>query len=144
MIRETKSAFWKFVYVLLIVLGASLGFINFSMFYWPTIPSSPKPSEGRIYSFNNHGKHTYMNRQEFLIRRAGDAIVPLAVLAAVAIGYFIDPFDQKGRALRYRRPRAISSRSKRISNKILKVTEGAANASDIGAEQMLDMYREWR
>ena len=103
MIRKTKSAFWKFVYVLLIVLGASLGVINFSMFYWPTIPSSPKPAEGRIYPLNNHGKHTYMNRQEFLIRQGGDAIVPLAVLAAIAIGYFIDPFDQKGRALRYRR-----------------------------------------
>jgi hypothetical protein len=95
---------WKLVYVLLFVMGTLIFAVNFSMFYWPSIPSSPKPAEGRIYPLNNHGKHTYMNRQEFVIRQAGDSMLPLALLAIVAIYYFIDPFDQKGRQRRYRRP----------------------------------------
>ncbi len=45
-IQKKKNTFWKLVYVLLFVVGTLIFAVNFSMFYWPSIPSSPKPAEG--------------------------------------------------------------------------------------------------
>ena len=96
--------FWKVAYVLLFAVFSLTFIVAFSMFYWPSIPPFPKPTEGRIYPLNNHGKHTYMNRREYQIQQDAQLILPLTLASLGAIYYFIDPFDQKGRQRRYRRP----------------------------------------
>jgi hypothetical protein len=98
--------FWKVVCVLLFVVYAAIFIVDFSMFYWPSIPLSPKPAEGRIYPLNNHGRYTYMNRREYLLDEDGRLIGFLLLGGIMAICYFVDPFDFKGRQRRYRRPPA--------------------------------------
>ena len=95
---------WKIVYVLLFAVFSTTFIVAFSMFYWPSIPSDPKPAEGRIYPLNNHGRHTYMTRREYLVQEDAQIILPLTLASIGAIYYFIDPFDQKNRQRRYRRP----------------------------------------
>lgn len=95
---------WKVVSVLLFSVFAIIFIVTFSMLYWPSLPSSPRPAEGRIYPLNNHGRHTYMNRQEYELQENAEWVLPLVLASIGAIYYFIDPFDLKERQRRYRRP----------------------------------------
>lgn len=84
---------WKLVSVGLFATGVALGVIGFSMFWWPNIPSSPRPEEGRIYPLNNHGRYTYMNSSEHLIQELAWVGTPVLLFTFAAIQYLVDPFD---------------------------------------------------
>jgi hypothetical protein len=97
--------FWKILYASLFVVFGVTFAVNVSMYFWPSIPSSPRPAEGRIYPLNNHGKHTYMNRQEYLLDEDSRLVLPIILVAIGAIYYFVDPFEQKKRQRSLRPPR---------------------------------------
>ena len=87
--------FWKFLSVALVASCFAFGLIGISLYWWPSIPSNPRPAEGRIYPLNNHGHRTYMNRSEYLLHVLPFWIYPPFLLAYGAILHFVDPFDQK-------------------------------------------------
>lgn len=89
--------FWKILYVSLFVVFTVTFVVDFSMYFWPSIPSSPRLDEGRVYPLNNHGKHTYMNRREYLLDEGAKLVLPVALGAIGAIYYFVDPFEQRRR-----------------------------------------------
>jgi len=97
--------FWKVLSIGLAMFLVVSFVINISMYWWPNIPSSPRPAEGRVYPLNNHGYYTYMNRQEYLLNMALEWIFPALFFPLVAIQYFLDPFDQKTRWRPLRPPR---------------------------------------
>ena len=97
--------FWKTVSVILIVLLAVSFIINISMYWWPNIPSSPNPSEGRVYPLNNHGHYTYMNRNEYTLNESLSWAFPALFFPLAAIEHFLDPFNQKRRWQRVQPPR---------------------------------------
>ena len=74
------------------------------MFWWPNIPSSPRPKEGRIYPLNNHGHYTYMNEPEHLIQEITWVGTPVLLFTFAAIQYLADPFDQLPKQAKYGRP----------------------------------------
>lgn len=96
--------FWKILAIVLLVAFLGTFAVDFSMFYWPSIPSSPRPAEGRVYPLNNHGRYTYMNRREYLLDEAVRLVLPIILAAMAAIHYFVDPFDVKRRRHLYGRP----------------------------------------
>lgn len=102
---KRKVTFWKILTVLVSVPMLVSFLISFSMYWWPGIPSSPRPAEGRIYPLNNHGHYTYMNRRECLLNQAMWWIYPPGMAALIAIEYFVDPFDHKRRWRPVRPPR---------------------------------------
>ncbi len=79
---------------------------DFSMYYWPSIPLSPRPAEGRIYPLNNHGRYTYMNRREYFLDADTRLVLPVILMTIGAIYYFVDPFEQKRRRRFYGGPPA--------------------------------------
>lgn len=97
--------FWKILYVSLFAVFFVTFLVDFSMYYWPIIPSSPRPAEGRVYPLNNHGQYTYMNRREYLLDRDTQLVLPVVLAAIGVIYYFIDPFEQKRRRRFYGPPR---------------------------------------
>jgi hypothetical protein len=100
--------FWKCLSIALFAIGIALGLIGLSMFWWPNIPSFPRPEEGRIYPLNNHGHYTYMNERERLIQELSWAGSPALLFTFAAIQYFADPFDQLRRRRTYgSRPRSF-------------------------------------
>jgi hypothetical protein len=54
-------ALWKVLTVVLMAIWVACFLVNFSMYWWPDMPTSPRPEQGRIYPLNNHGSYTYMN-----------------------------------------------------------------------------------
>ena len=92
-----RQTFWKVLSVVLTVFLAVSFLINFSMYWWPNIPSSPRPTEGRVYPLNNHGHYTYMNRQEYLLNVILFWAFPALFFPLAAIQHFLDPFNQKRR-----------------------------------------------
>jgi hypothetical protein len=97
------QTFWKILATVLFVTVFASFLINFSMFWWPDMPSSPRPSEGRVYPLNNRGYSTYMNRREYLLRWVLEDVHFAGGAAFAAIYFFVDPFDDK-RRLRPLRP----------------------------------------
>jgi hypothetical protein len=96
--------FWKILCVALLV-GMLVPFlVDLSMFYWPSIPSSPRPAEGRVYPLNNHGHYTYMNRREHLLDESVQWIFLICLPALMAIQHFVDPFEMKRRRRLYGQP----------------------------------------
>jgi len=89
--------FWQVLSIVLFVLLFSSFLIGLSMFWWPGVPSSPQPSEGRVYPLNNHCHYTYMNRQEYLLNESMKWIFFVLFWPFAAIIHFIDPFDEKRR-----------------------------------------------
>jgi len=89
--------FWQVLSVIVFVLLASCFLIGLSMYWWPGIPSSPRPAEGRVYPLNNHATYTYMNRQEHLLNESVKWIFFALFWPFAAIIHFIDPFDEKPR-----------------------------------------------
>jgi hypothetical protein len=89
--------FWRILYVSLFVVFLATFAVDLSMYFWPSIPSSPVPAEGRIYPLNNHGTYTYMNKQEYELDNAVASGLPIILAVIGAIYYFVDPFDQKRR-----------------------------------------------
>jgi hypothetical protein len=85
--------FWKFFAIVVFMTGFGSGVVGFSMFWWPNIPSSPRPEEGRIYPLNNHGHYTYMNRSEQYFQELLRYGTPILLLTFAAIEYLVDPFD---------------------------------------------------
>lgn len=88
---------WKVLTIFVTVTCLACFAIHFSMYFWPGIPSSPQPSEGRVYPLNNHGHYTYMNRQEYLLNQWSFWIFPALFLPAALIEYFVDPLNRKRR-----------------------------------------------
>jgi|ERR1700678_4514246 uncharacterized membrane protein len=95
--------FWKVLAVSLMVIYFALFLINFSMYWWPDMPTSPGPAKGRIYPLNNHGHYTYMNEREHRLNETWWMLLPLLVVSLGLIIHFIDPFDEK-RKHRYGSP----------------------------------------
>src|SRR5882762_6599868 len=89
--------FWKLLSITLFTACLVFSLTGLSMFWWPNIPSSPRPAEGRIYPLNNHGHYTYMNDSEHFIQELTWGGCPILVAAFAAIQYFVDPFDYKRR-----------------------------------------------
>jgi hypothetical protein len=99
---------WKALSIALFATLILCSVTGFSMFWWPDIPSSPQPEQGRIYPLNNHGHYTYMNRQEHLVQELTWVSSPILMLGFVAIQYVFDPFGQIRRARKYGSvPRAL-------------------------------------
>jgi hypothetical protein len=97
--------FWKILYASLFVVFGVIYTVEVSMYFWPSIPSSPRPAEGRIYPLNNHRRYTYMNRREYLLYEDSRLVLPIILVAIGAIYYFVDPFEQKKRQRSLRPPR---------------------------------------
>jgi hypothetical protein len=87
--------FWKVLSTVLFVAAIASFLVNVSMYWWPDMPSSPNPAEGRIYPLNNHERYTYMNKSEYDLGWALSSIFTVCLGAYGAIYYFVDPFDQK-------------------------------------------------
>jgi hypothetical protein len=86
---------WRILTIALLAACVTFGVIDISMYGWPSIPSSPRPSEGRIFPLNNHGHYTYMNRSEYLLRESMQWGFILAAIALGVIQHFVNPFDEK-------------------------------------------------
>jgi hypothetical protein len=95
--------FWRILASTLIVAYSACFFVNFSMYWWPDMPTSPSPAEGRIYALNNHGRHTYMNEREHQLEETTMAALPFLLVSLCLIIHFVDPFDAK-RKRRYGSP----------------------------------------
>jgi len=97
--------FWKAVSIVLFVAAFASFLVNFSMYWWPDMPSSPNPAQGRVYPLNNHGSYTYMNKREYDLEWALSLFYIVCLGAYAAIYYLVDPFDQKRRLRPLRPPR---------------------------------------
>jgi len=86
---------WKILTAFLAVTFLASLAVTISMYYWPSIPRSPQPSEGRIYPLNNHGSFTYMNRTEYALRQECWWTFAICFAALGSIQLFVDPFDKK-------------------------------------------------
>jgi hypothetical protein len=95
--------FWKILATVLFVTAFTSFLIALSMFWWPDMPSSPRPSEGRVYPLNNHGHYTYMNGREYLLSWVLDDVSFVGMAGFATICFFVDPFNFK-RRLRPLRP----------------------------------------
>jgi hypothetical protein len=89
--------FWKCLLIALMAAAFGLFSITLSMYWWPGIPSSPRPAEGRVYPLNNHGYYTYMNKSEYRLQQIFWWTYPALIAALAAIQHFVDPFDYKRR-----------------------------------------------
>lgn len=96
--------FWKALSIVLVATLLACLLVSVSMYSWPSIPSSPRPAEGRVYPLNDHGHYTYMNRSEYLLREVIALIWAPLVIALGVIQYFVDPFDELRRRRLYGRP----------------------------------------
>jgi hypothetical protein len=96
--------FWKSLSIVLFATCIVFGLIGLSMFWWPNMPSSPRPAEGRVYPLNNHGHYTYMNGSERLIQKIAWGGSPILFVCFAAIQYFVDPFDYKRKRRTYGLP----------------------------------------
>ena len=94
-ILPRMRTFWRALAVILLVLLIADFVILLSMYWWPGIPSSPRPAEGRVYPLNNHAAYTYMNRREYLLEESLRWTFPALFFPLAAIIHFIDPFDAK-------------------------------------------------
>jgi hypothetical protein len=99
-----SKTFWKLLLAVLFFPMVASIFVDISMYWWPSIPSTPRIAEGQIYPLNNHGRHTYMNREEYLFDESVKWIVFPVGTAIAAIDYFVDPFDHKRKRRIYGRP----------------------------------------
>jgi hypothetical protein len=99
-----NKTFWKVITGLLFFPTFAYGLLVISMYWWPSIPSTPRPAEGRIYPLNNHGEYAYMNRREHLMHEVYPLVILPVLAALAAIDYFVDPFDYKGKRRIYGRP----------------------------------------
>jgi hypothetical protein len=95
--------FWKVLLVILIVTYSACFLVRFSMYWWPDMPTSPRPAEGRIYPLNNHAHYTYMSEWEHRFDETSLLILPFLLLCLGLIIHFVDPFDEK-RKRRYGSP----------------------------------------
>jgi hypothetical protein len=92
---------WKTLTIALLAGFLVLFSVDVSMFFWPSLPTSPRPAEGRIYPLNNHRRYTYMNRREYEFNNAVEVVLPIILAAIGAIYYFADPFDLRRLRRRY-------------------------------------------
>jgi hypothetical protein len=88
------QTFWKVLSIAIFATCLASGLVDISMFWWPDIPSTPKPAEGRIYPLNNHAHYTYMNRSEYLLDETIKMMFPLLLIIFAAIQYRVDPFGE--------------------------------------------------
>jgi len=95
---------WRTLTIVLAVAFFACFLVGFSMYYWPGMPTSPQPAEGRIYALNNHGHYTYMNESEHLLWEVMWWMFPVLILSLGAIIHFVDPFNEKGRPRPLRPP----------------------------------------
>ena len=96
-------AFWKVLMVTLMVVYFACFLVDFSMYWWPDMPTSPRPAEGRVYPLNKHSHYTYMNEREHRLHEATWLFLPFVLLGLGLIFHFVDPFDEK-RKRRYGSP----------------------------------------
>ncbi len=95
--------FWKILATVLFVTTVASSLVDVSMYDWPDMTSSPRPSEERVYPLNIHGTYKYMNRREYLLNWVLEDVGFACGGAVAAIYFFVDPFDWK-RRLRPLRP----------------------------------------
>ena len=95
------QTFWKIVSVTLFVTFLALFLVTFSMYWWPGIPSSPRPQEGRVYPLNNHGHYTYMNKPEHDLRDTARSAMPVLFVGFALIQFLLDPFEYKKKRQAY-------------------------------------------
>ena len=88
---------WKVVAILLSLISLASIFLVISMYFWPSIPAYPVPSEGRVYPLNNHGRYTYMNQGEYQFRSAAEFTFVLSFVGFCFIQQIVDPFDYERR-----------------------------------------------
>jgi hypothetical protein len=96
--------FWKVLTIVLAVASSTCMLLTLSMYYWPDMTTSSRPSEGRIYPLNNHGHYTHMNESEHLLWRVTWWMFPIFAICLGALIHFVDPFSDKGRPRRLRPP----------------------------------------
>jgi hypothetical protein len=92
--HTSMQTFWKVFSVILFATCLTSALVDISMFWWPDMPSTPKPTEGRIYPLNNHAHYTYMNRPEYLLDETIRWTFPVLGLVFAAIQYLVDPFGE--------------------------------------------------
>ena len=77
--------FWKVLLIALMVIYFAGCLAAFSMSWWPDMPTSPRPDEGRIYPLNKHGRYTYMNPWEYRLNSTISISWPFLVAALCLI-----------------------------------------------------------
>jgi hypothetical protein len=90
--------------IVLLVAFLSGILTSVSMYWWPQIPTSPHPAEGRVYPLNNHGHYTYMNESEYRLRTRIWWAFPILLAIIAVIQHFIDPFDGQRKRRLYGQP----------------------------------------
>jgi len=93
---------WKVVVVVLLVWSSLVTcvacfLVAFSIYWWPDMPTSPRPAEGRVYPLNDHAHYTYMNEWEHNLHEALWMAAPFLCLGMFLIHWFVDPFELKRR-----------------------------------------------
>jgi hypothetical protein len=89
--------FWKILATVLLVTVFASFLVSFTMYAWPDMTYSPRPSEGRVYRQIHHGSYIYMNRREYLLNWVLEDVGFADLAASAAIYFFVDPFDYKRR-----------------------------------------------
>lgn len=89
------NIFWKIAVIALIVIAFASFAVGISMYYWPSIPASPDPKHGCVYPLNNHGRYTYMTRNEYILSEGSSWVFLLCFAAGAAIDQFLDPFARR-------------------------------------------------
>lgn len=98
------KTFWKITFVVLMATYVACFVTVFSMYWWPDMPTSPRPAEGRIHPLNNHGHYTYMNESEYRLQTMIWRILPACFVGVALIYLLVDPFDQKAARRKYGSP----------------------------------------
>src|SRR5262249_39871027 len=86
---------WKIVSAGLVTIGFASFLFAISMHGWTSLPTVPRPDEGRIYPLNNHGALRYMNHKEKLLQEGAFCLFGVCLVAAGLIENFVDPFERK-------------------------------------------------
>ena len=56
--------FWKILAIVLCMMLFTSTFVHMSMYFWPDMTYSPRPSEGRFYPIYKFDHPKYMNERE--------------------------------------------------------------------------------
>ena len=97
--------FWKVLAIVLFVMLFTSTLVHMSMYFWPDMTDSPRPSEGRFYPLYKFNHSKYMNERERSLDRMLWWTAPVGGFALLVIVFLIDPFDDKHRLRPLRPPR---------------------------------------
>jgi hypothetical protein len=100
--------FWKVLAIVLFVMLFMSTLVHMSMYFWPDMTDSPRPSEGRFYPLYKFNHSKYMNERERSLDQSLWLIAPVGLAALLLIHVLVDPFDYKHRPRPLRPPRPWS------------------------------------